>query len=340
MSTDRSPNRPSNRGSNRSFVVVGLVGPAAIAVVALALQLLWIGDVPDPAATHWSGTGGPDGFATPWTYPLSTVAFALVLPVALSAMALRGLRENHGGPVARLTAASMAAMATFIGVITVWSVEVQRGLVDAAEAPNPWPAMVWGGVAAVTVGVAGWFAQPRHETTRRRERAGTVIEVAADERAVWVGTATASPWLVGIVGGSALLLGVLGIVMLLGAGASGWPLLLVGIGMAIVFATTAMFRVRVDRAGVVARAAIGWPRFTVPIDDVAAVAVGDVDGFAEFGGWGIRKAPGAFGIVLRDGDALSVERRDGRRFVVTVDDDVDTAAGLLQAFVGRAPAGR
>lgn len=330
----------TDRPSNRSFVVVGLIVPAVIAVVALSLQLLWIGDVPDPAATHWSGTGGPDGFATPWTYPLLTVAFALVLPVALSAMALRGLRQAQGSPIARITAASMAAMATFIGVIAVWSVEVQRGLVDAAEAPNPWPAMVWGGVAAVAVGVAGWFAQPRHEATRPRERAGTVIEVAADERAVWIGTATASPWLVGIVGGSAVLLTLLGIVMLLGAGASGWPLLLVGVGMAIVFATTAVFRVRVDRDGVVARAAIGWPRFSVPIDDVAAVAVGDVDGFAEFGGWGIRKAPGAFGIVLRNGDALSIERRDGRRFVVTVDDDADTAAGLLQAFVDRAPVGR
>jgi hypothetical protein len=332
MSTDRSSTRP--------FVIAGLVVPAAIAAVAVALQLLWIGDVPDPAATHWSGTGAPDGFATPWTYPLLTLAFALVLPAALTAMALRGLRSAPGGPVARITAASMAAMATFIAVIATWSIETQRGLADAADAPNPWPAIFWGGVAAMAVGVAGWIAQPRHAATPRRERAGVPIDVAADERAVWIGTATASPWLVGIVGGSAVLLTAIGIVVLLGAGSSGWPLLLVGVAMAVVFATTAVFRVRVDRDGVVARAAIGWPRFTVPIDDVAAASVGDVNGFAEFGGWGIRKAPGAFGIVLHDGDALSVERRDGRRFVVTVDTDADTAAGLLQAFVDRPSVGR
>lgn len=319
---------------------MGLVVPIVVTLAATALELLWLGDLPDPVATHWRGAGAPDGFGAPITYPFITLVFGLGLPVAMGFAGWRGIRRGHGGPFTRAIAASSAAFAVFIAVVTVWSVGSQRGLADAASAPNPWPALVWGVAVAVVVGVVGWFVQPFQAPVPASDRPGTTIEIEPGERAVWLGAASASPWLVAVVGGSAAVLVAVGIVVTLASGAGGWTFLVVGLVMAAVLAATTVFRVRVDRDGLVVRSVLGWPRFSVPIDDIARARLGDVDGFAEFGGWGLRKAPGAFGVVLRNGDAISVERHDGRRFVVTVDDDAATAVGLLQALADRARAGR
>ncbi|MFF1573368.1 hypothetical protein ACFVWR_11505 [Leifsonia sp. NPDC058292] len=55
----------------------------------------------------------------------------------------------------------------------------------------------------------------------------------------------------------------------------------------------------------------------------------------DFGGFGMRYSTGRrFGVVLRHGPPIGVERRDGRRFVVTVA-DADTGAALLQALAQR-----
>jgi hypothetical protein len=70
---------------------------------------------------------------------------------------------------------------------------------------------------------------------------------------------------------------------------------------------------------------------------VVDAGVAQVNGFAEFGGWGIRQRPGALGIILRNGESLQVTRRNGRRLVITVD-DAETAAALLMAFAKRAGA--
>ena len=60
--------------------------------------------------------------------------------------------------------------------------------------------------------------------------------------------------------------------------------------------------------------------------------------FSEFGGWGYRVRPGASGVVLHSGAALSVRLRGGREFVVTVADP-ETAAALLNGLIARAQRG-
>ncbi|GAA3029785.1 hypothetical protein GCM10020000_03060 [Streptomyces olivoverticillatus] len=54
----------------------------------------------------------------------------------------------------------------------------------------------------------------------------------------------------------------------------------------------------------------------------------------DFGGWGYRARPGASGIVLRSGDAISARLTTGSEFVVTVD-DAATAAALLNTLADR-----
>lgn len=58
----------------------------------------------------------------------------------------------------------------------------------------------------------------------------------------------------------------------------------------------------------------------------------------EFGGWGLRWAPGGgFGVVLRSGPGIRITRTNGKTFSVTVD-DAETGAALLTALAARAQA--
>jgi hypothetical protein len=96
---------------------------------------------------------------------------------------------------------------------------------------------------------------------------------------------------------------------------------------------TTSWRVRVDENGLVVRSVMGWPVYRVPAAEIAKAGATEVSPGADFGGWGLRMAPGRrFGIVTRGGPALEVLRHDGRSLVVTVDDP-ETGAALLAAYV-------
>ena len=93
---------------------------------------------------------------------------------------------------------------------------------------------------------------------------------------------------------------------------------------------------RADESGLTVASVAGFPRFRVPLDEIAAARSTTIEPMGDFGGWGIRSGlDGRFGVVLRRGPAHEVERTNGRRFVVTVA-GADTAAALLQALVERA----
>ena len=146
--------------------------------------------------------------------------------------------------------------------------------------------------------------------------------------------------------GHAILLGIAAVAYGLGAVWLGWAtaswylggLMLVPIPL--VAAMTVAWEVRVDAAGLTARGAWGWPRYHVPASEVVRADVTHVDPLGEFGGWGLRIAGdtrGTVGVVLRNGEAISVERTGGRRVVVTVDDALTGAATLNSIAEGARP---
>jgi len=82
------------------------------------------------------------------------------------------------------------------------------------------------------------------------------------------------------------------------------------------------------------RGPAGWPRSRIALNEVATATAVNVEALGSFGGWGWRRVPGALGVVLRSGEALRVERKEGHALVVTVD-DAATAAALLTALASR-----
>jgi hypothetical protein len=129
--------------------------------------------------------------------------------------------------------------------------------------------------------------------------------------------------------------------MLFSAGnlAGAVPLAIAFVVVVFASAIATSFKVRVDQGGITAWSAVGWPRFVVKAEDVESVAVVRVDGLGEFGGFGIRSSVGAKGIIMRNGEALEVTRKSGKRLVITVG-DAETGAALLTTVAHRAQSGQ
>lgn len=330
---------PAVRSARRRYLLVGVAAPIVVTAVAVALMLVWLPELPPTVATHWSGDGGPDGFAPAWTMPLLTAALGVGLPALFAVMALISSRDGAWGPTLRLLGAVALGTATLLAVGITWSLGMQRGLDDAHDAPSVLVPLAVGAGAGLIAGIAGWFAQPNVVTSGGSAvmaSAVPALELASGERVVWVRTTTMSKVaMLGLAGGVVAL--AVGTIALGLTGSPAWWITLAATLVLLALACAVfVFRVRVDGAGLTVRSAIGVPRFRVALRDVAEASVTTVQPMSEFGGWGLRSGlDGRFGVVLRSGEALQVTRRDGRVFVVTVD-DAATAAALLVALTEHA----
>jgi len=330
------------RRSRTAFLWIGVIVPLAVLTVSTLVLLAWLPELPDPAATHWSGGGGPDGFGPAWTYPAILAGVGGGLVVLLWLMVLVSHRRASPtlpawSATGRLLGAMSLGIAGMLSSMILVSVGVQRGLADAADAPDITGWVLLGFVLLAALTVLGWFLQPPVPPTAPQSEAVEPLPLAPGERAMWARTAT-----MGAAGQVVLALALVALVaqtaVLLAQSADSWWITgLVTVLLAAFVAAGLAVRVRVDPAGLVVRSLLGWPRTTIPAAAVKAVRVVRIDPFGQFGGWGWRMGlDGRRGFVLRAGEGLEVARTDGRVFVVTVD-DAATAAALLASY---APAGR
>ena len=321
--------------SARTLAVV-LGGPLVVAAMAYALALVAQPGLPDPVATHW-GADGADGFtsrrlAVPFTLlgaPVGMFVGGLVVSVAARAPGFRRL----GGGLA-------VGLATFVGGVTAGSLWVQRGLTDAEQAPGVEPVLLVALVLALAAGVVAARLTPGADP------AGAVAHgaVPADAPRLALGDGQTGAWTSWTVSGRLMaVVAVLTLVPLVALASFGVVPAFVLVLAAAVLAlagSTAACRVTVGRRGLTVTGLLGVPHFAVPLEHVAEAGTTQVDPLREFGGWGVRAAPGGrYGVVVRRGPALTVRRGDGTTFVVTVDGP-DEAAALLNTLADRARAVR
>ena len=116
----------------------------------------------------------------------------------------------------------------------------------------------------------------------------------------------------------------------------GWLVLVIGLVVGVLAYLMSSLQVRVTEDTLtVAYGPFGWPRRVVDlaqVEDASAVLVDPKD----WGGWGYRWNPraSATAAVIRKGPGIQLEFRDGRRFVVTVDDAVNGAKLTSAALIG------
>jgi hypothetical protein len=317
------------------IALIGGVLPLVIAAVG-AWVLLGIDDLPVTIATHWNAAGTPDGFGTvSGTVILLSVVIAVLALLSTTITVL--LRASAGSSyLPRVLVATSVWLSVFLVVGIGGIIWQQGGLVDAALAPAPSLALLVAFAIALPVAILAWIATPLPARLERPAAVSPFLELAPDERVLWVRSATpASTFAVVSMLGMVLVVGSAIVAAVVG-GLPVFPLLIAPLVLVVLVLTTLFWRVRIDAAGFVARSALGLPSFAYPISDIAEARAVQLVPLREFGGWGIRVGTqGRLGVVLRAGEALEIERVDGRVFVITVD-DASTAAGLVNGLVRRA----
>ena len=320
--------------TTRRFVVIGGVVPVLIALASMILMITWIPELPDPVATHWNGSGA-DGFGSAWTL----VLIPLGITVLFCAIALGSLLSARSTGRPGLNQKFVVVMGVWLSVLlsigVAGSVAMQRGLADAADAGDPglW-LLIGAGIGLVVAGIA-WLILPAADASLPDGEEPAIIRLAPSERVSWSRSARVSTGVLIVISAAILI----ATASLVATAISSGGTALIGMGalvlVLVVAATTTVWRVSVDRRGLVVRSVLGWPRVTVPVSEIRTVHVVDVVPMADFGGWGYRfGVQGRRGIILRGGEAIEVTKTNGTRFVVTVD-DARTGAGVLLAVAGQ-----
>ncbi|MBB5786814.1 DUF1648 domain-containing protein [Jiangella mangrovi] len=324
-------------GPTRGVLARALVAAAGLPLVAGAVGVVvvrsWQDDLPARVATHWGLDGTADGFSrvsvVPWLIAGFAAAFA-VLGLALV------LAVRADGTVSRAVAATTAGTTAFVTALVVGLTEPQRGLADATDAPLEGTAVLAAAAVGVVVAVLAALLVPRwHANAPSGHLSADAprLAVGADERVVWTRSVAhgSLPALVLVAG-----VGVTAVVAVVGR--QWWVLGLSGV-MAVLAAALFSVTVTVDQRGLTVRGRFGWPRMHTSLDRIERAGTVTVRPVRDFGGYGYRLSAmgplrGTRGYVLRGGEALLVERTDGVRTVVTVD-DAATAAGLLNGLLER-----
>lgn len=329
MST--SGERSGRWGPGRRAAVAVVLWPLAIALIGLGVLLSFIDQLPDPVATHWGPGDVPDGFSArsslPWFILLGLVTGWLSGGLIL-ALAWREAMHR------RVTVGFAAGMTTFVTVVMVGTSWVQRGLTDAREAGGvEWP-IVAGLVGSIAVGVLAAWTTPGAQDSPQKAT-GPVPQEAPratveDLPATWSRLAKPGTgmWvLLAVVTAVSVGLSLFSRMWIFSA-----LLFVILVGALLVFT---MFRVTVREEGLTVRTIIGAPTWHMPLDEIVEAKVTTVSPLGEFGGFGYRLGPGGrTGFVVRNGEALQVDRANGTAWVITVDDAAEGAA-LLNTLADR-----
>ena len=321
---------------NRSWVVALVCGalPAALLAVVVAVPAALWSRLPGRVADHWTITGTANGTAP----RLAALAVLGVLAIAGAGVVWRGWAAARKGTQPRGRAADGAgARAITAGLFVTALAAACVTMVAVANLGG-------GGVRSASVGVAGLaaiFCGPAGLAAlsgwalRRFGGLGAANDGAqrsslglrAGERAVWTGRARAGrAWPAGVL----LLAGGL----LAGFVAAQWTpgAALLAAGVAMLSFTSV--RVTVAARGVtVGYGALGLRLTRIPLRKIASAEAVEQKARA-FGYRGSLRVFGAAAVVLRRGPALRLTLRDGRTFLVTVD-DAATGAALLNDLIAR-----
>lgn len=277
---------------------VGLILPLTLLTAVLALVLIWLPRLPNPAATHWSGDG-PDGFGSPWSYVWIVLLAGHGMVLMMWAFIAYGSRMPAPSPkrvppvwsgFQRFLAAFSAGFAALMAITTLSSVGVQLDLADPADADNVGLPVAIGYGAWAAVSAVGWFVQPNVVIRRAASGPSEPLPLANTERAAWFGEVRPSRaflWLMGV----AMLLMIGSTVLVFATDAPLGVRIMMAVLtplVAIFGVTGARFRVRIDDSGLAARSLLGWPTFRLAAADAerAAALAAAADRAAGRGGRG------------------------------------------------------
>ncbi|MEE1788554.1 DUF1648 domain-containing protein [Streptomyces sp. SP17BM10] len=307
---------------------------AGVLALLVALPLAARDRLPDPVATHWGGSR-PDGSMSLTAAALFPAVIWLGL-VALAAAVrrFRG-RQAPGAPGAVLASGGVLLSGAQASIVHA---NLDRARWQDAASMDAWVILIV--LATGAAGLLTWLATRTPGTgtaaagTAPTGPRGPVMTLPAGERVVWL-SRTSNVWMQ--LAAALLGLGAAGTAL---AGATGltsghWPLTTTLAILALTTLACSSVQARVTAKGLdVGFGPFGWPkRHWSPADIGAARA--ERRTAAQAGGWGYRVNGLGTTVMLRGGECLVVESRQGQRFAVSVD-DADRGAALLNSLAAGA----
>ena len=343
------PGAPGVAGGPRPGWIVALVCgvlPAALLAVIVGVPSALWSRLPGRVADHWSLAGTANGTAP------RLVSFALLGLIAVlgTGLVLLGLasarnrthrpgypagsapaarrRQANGGALGSISIGLFLMAVSASSVVLVAVANLGGGGLRSASVSAASPVAIVGGPALLVASSSyvlrryGRLAGPDDGSPR------SSLGLRAGERAVWTGRARA-PW----AWPAAALLLAAG--ALAGIVAAQWgaavPLLAAGV---LMLGFTAV-RVTVAARGVtVGYGPLGLRLTRIPLHRIASAAAVERTGLS-FGYRGSLLVLGAAAVAVRRGPALRLTLRDGKTFLVTVD-DAATGAALLNDLIAAA----
>lgn len=320
--------------AQRAALGVGVIAPAVIVLVAVALMVIWLPRVPSPMATHWGSSGGPDGFMTP---PVNLLVAVGTLTGTLALMALIVLLMRRPSDTAvwstmhRLMPAFSLATMVFLSVVLVGTWQIQLDQTDATQVGSV-DTLLLGALALTVLAAAiGWVLQPRVRIDPPPTAHAAPLDIDASSNAAWIASVKPGKLFLAIIVPSMVLMVCISVWLYAMQEPTWWVIGAITLVIILLLAATGAFHVSVTERGFEARSMLGWPVFRVAAHDVKRVVASDINPLAEFGGFGLRWAPGRVGLVYRQGEGIIITKTDGSIIAATVD-DAATGASLLAAF--------
>lgn len=325
------PASHSSRERRAARLLVGALIPLVLLGLAIVPNVVRWDRLPSTLATHFDVSRHPDGSMSRGANLATTVAVTALCAVVLVVVALR--RRAGRGDVAA------AAMATLLGgVIATAGVSIVAANTDAADwravtGPSWWLVAVVVGASLAAGSLAAW-AVSRYAVAAALPAPVPPLALPVEARASCIQQVVSRGWMLasGVLGAAGLLL--------VAVGPQRW----VGLGLlggALLASTFAMLTVIADERGLrVLYGPARLPRQRIPLTRIAQASAIDVHPMA-WGGWGYRgslRLMRQAAVVLHSGPGLRLDLRDGKVFVVTVDDPHTAAAVLNRGVAERQPA--
>lgn len=318
--------------STRTRILLLITVPALLAAAASIVGMLLTPDLPETLAVHWGVDGSVDRVDGLGSFIAIVAALVPGFIAAMVGFSITSLRTGTSQLFVRSVVGMSIWFGVFVSLSIYLSVLSQRGTTDVETLPvsSALVPLLVAFVAAVVAAAIGVLVTPKVPVTTRLRAEALGIELTAGEQAYWSGTARSPRGYIALPIGSILLI----VVVFTVAGIPVWLTAIVSLLLGSLF-TLLSWHVVVDRRGLSVTGALGFPRFRIPVEDVVAARATTLNAFSEFGGWGVRIGrSGEWGVVVRSGDTIEVERKRGAPFVVTVD-DAATGAALLTSLARR-----
>src|SRR5699024_4398192 len=155
--------RPGRGPARPRLDPVGLVFALALPLLGAALILtataLWSDRLPDPLATHWSGSDGPDGFSGLWTNAWTLAAVLIVVGGGCAAPAAFARVQLMVRRILLVTAMIVIGLITAVALSMLVT---QLDLADPSRARLSWWPMGAGVAVGTAVGLLGaWLLRDR-----------------------------------------------------------------------------------------------------------------------------------------------------------------------------------